>query len=75
MHEHIAKCYAEDLAKNYADLFQTAILGETFRSPIGFNIPKIPVRIFGGPKLDLPGAKQVEVNKVYDLVEFLILPE
>lgn len=67
MREYIQKCLAEDLQKKYSELFQTVHLGETYRSPIGYTFPNIPVRL---PNPLLEGGKSKEV---YDLIEILKL--
>lgn len=59
---HIVQCMKEDLSERYKDAQMTQIFGDTLRSPIGMEVPKIPVKLPTGPR-----------DVVYDLEELLKL--
>lgn len=66
LQQHIINCLAEKLDDRYDRLSTTRVLGNTYRSPIGLEAPKIPVR--------LPNAVLGQSNEIYDLMEILNLP-
>lgn len=67
LRQHICQCYTANLDERIGNLAMTAILGDTFRSPVGLTHPRIPVRL---PNSTLPNGQS---NEVYDLLEILEL--
>ncbi|WED43131.1 hypothetical protein [Legionella cardiaca] len=65
MQEHIVKCMSENLEERFKLLVTTEVYGKSVRSPISFEVPKIPVRL---PNTNLPNGAS---NELYDLMEIL----
>lgn len=62
LRSHIVHCMKENLSKRYNEVQMTELFGDTLRSPIGMEVPKIPVKLPTGPR-----------DAVYDLEELLKL--
>ncbi len=65
MQVYIAECCKSNAEDRVFDLLQTRLITDSKRSPITFDVPKIPVRL---PNPDLDGGAS---NEVYDLIEVL----
>lgn len=69
MQEHIIHCCTPHADAGLLQTLNTAIFGNSMRSPIGFSVPKIPVRL---PNSHL---KSGVGNELYDLTEILAIRE
>ncbi|KTC76468.1 Uncharacterised protein [Legionella bozemanae] len=69
MQEHIVQCCTPHADAGLLQTLNTAIFGNSMRSPIGFSVPKIPVRL---PNSRLEGGVG---NELYDLTEILAIRE
>lgn len=65
MQEYIVECCKVNAEERVFDLLQTKLVTDSKRSPISFDVPKIPVRL---PNSDLEGGAS---HEVYDLIEIL----
>lgn len=63
MRQHVIVCCAPKAEDGFVDLLQTNVFTESKRSPITFEVPRIPVR--------LPNARLGQSPELYDLMDIL----
>ncbi|MCE0721720.1 hypothetical protein [Legionella resiliens] len=69
MQDHIVHCCTPHADAGLLQTLNTAIFGNSMRSPIGFSVPRIPVRL---PNSRLEAGVG---NELYDLTEILAIQE
>ncbi|KTD70812.1 hypothetical protein Ltuc_2823 [Legionella tucsonensis] len=69
MKEHIVQCCTPHADVGILQTLHTTVFGDSMRSPIGFSVPKIPVR------LPNPHLENGVGNELYDLTEILAIRE
>lgn len=69
LQQHIVTCCAPNAEQGFNQIFETKMFGQSMRSPITFDVPKIPVRL---PNDRLP---EKVGNELYDLMDILKIEE